>query len=112
MQGIDTCLTAGSALIAGSLAGWFTRRSVPRAIIGLSLTALLSAGFMLAPRAKAAIQLWRMDPQEVSLGPELFAAALVSILLAAFVTAVGWVLGFVYYLCTKKAPKKSGLPRV
>jgi hypothetical protein len=67
---------------------------------------------MLAPRADAAIELWSMDPQEVSLGPELFFTALMPILLAAFVTAVGWVLGFVYYRCTKTVPKESRLPTV
>ena len=99
---IDIYLTIGSALVGGTVAGWFTRGSLPRGLLGFAIVVYLSGAFMLAPRAVSALRLWLYIPQEVSLTQELLIDRIVVIPLAGFLTGIGWLFGFAQYRCCRR----------
>lgn len=99
---IDIGFTCITALAGGAVAGWFTRHSALRGLVGFAVAVFFGAAFMFMPRAVSAFRLWLYLPQEISLPQEMLVAGIVPLPLATVLAGIGWLFGFAQYRrCTE-----------
>jgi hypothetical protein len=99
---IDIYFTIITAMTGGVIAGWFTRGSMRRGLLGFIIAVGVSAAFMFAPRAISSFRLWLYIPQEISLAQEFLVAGIVPFSLASALVGIGWLFGFAQFQrCTE-----------
>ena len=99
---IDIYFTVVAAIVGGMIAGWYSRGSGRRGLLGFVAAVIISASFMFAPRAVSSFRMWLYIPQEVSLTQELLVDGIVPFPLASVLVAVGSLFGFAQYKrCTE-----------